>query len=458
MVQALVFNMRSKRMLRYFVAVSLLFSSCKPSLDEPRYTSGTADFSSYVAVGTGYTAGVTNGALTRTGQLESFPALLAAKFALAEGGSFRQPLVNPGNGFAYSTLTQQYSGMYKLVNEINCLGKSDVGLKLLSVNPDDFTYIGLDGPFNNLGVPGAKSYNLYSQTFGKGSSNGSPYYHRFATDTGGVGGLSSTVIGDALLNEPTFFTLWIGNSDVLNFATIGGLNIGNTDYEITPIPTFEAAIDTIVESLTSNGAEGVIANVPDITELPFFSTIPFNGLTLTQAQADSLNLVAPSGINYVAGANPFVVYTGSTGGAIRQLGDGELVLMSVSLDDIRCNKLGTSLNPIPSAYILDSAEVAQIKNAIQSYNAKLRNVANMYNLAFVDMNAYFKKLKSGVVFNGVNYSTAFLSGGAFSIDGVHPNGRGYALIANEFVRMINARYNSNLPFCDVNASTGVLFP
>lgn len=458
MVQAWVFSMRSKRLLRYVAAVSLLFSSCKPSLDEPRYTSGTADFSSFVSVGTGYTAGVTNGALTRTGQLESFPALLAAKFALAEGGSFKQPLVNPGNGFAFNTLTQQFGGMYKLVNEINCLGKSDIALKQLSVNPADFTYIGLDGPFNNLGVPGAKSYNLYSQTFGKGTSNGSPYYHRFATDTGSIGGLSSTVIGDALLNEPTFFTLWIGNSDVLNFATIGGLNIGNPDYEITAVPTFEAAIDTIVESLTSNGAEGVIANVPDITELPFFSTIPYNGLALTQAQADSLNIVAPTGISYVAGANPFVVYTGSTGGAIRQLGGGELVLMSVSLDDIRCNKLGTSLNPIPSGYVLDSAEVAQVKNAIQSYNAKLRNVASLYNLAFADMNTFFKQLKAGVVFNGAGYSTEFLSGGAFSVDGVHPNGRGYALIANEFIRVINARYNSNLPFCDVSAATGVLFP
>ena len=458
MVQALAFNMRSKQVFRYIVAVSLLFSSCKPTLDEPRYTSGTADFSSYVAVGTGYTAGVTNGALTRTGQSESFPAMLASRFALAEGGSFRQPLVNPGNGFAFNTLTQQYSGMYKLVSEINCLGKSDISIKLLSVNPADFAYIGLDGPYNNMGVPGAKSYNLYSQTFGKGTSTGSPYYHRFATDTGTVGGLSSTVLGDALLSEPTFFTLWIGNSDVLNFANIGGLNIGNPDYEITPVATFEAAIDTIVESLTSNGAEGVIANVPDITELPFFSTIPYNGLTLSQAQADSLNLVAPAGISYVAGPNPFVVYTGSTGGAIRQLGPGELVLLSVSLDDIRCNKLGTSLNPIPSGYILDSTEVFQIKNAVSSYNAKLRNVASMYNLAFSDMNTFFKTLKSGVTFNGAGYSSTYLSGGAFSSDGVHPNGRGYALIANEFIRVINARYNSNLPFCDVNAYTGVIFP
>jgi hypothetical protein len=245
---------------------------------------------------------------------------------------------------------------------------------------------------------------------------------------------------------------------MLNYALAGGVDLGNPDLAITPLSTFEAALDTIVESLTANGADGVIASVPDLTEIPFFSAIPYNGLVLTQQQADSLNLVSPAGISYIAGKNPFVAYTGNTGGPIRQLRAGELVLLSVNADDIRCNKLGTSLNPIPSALILDSAEVANIRNAIIGYNAKLRTVASQYNLAFADMNLYFKQLSAGIVYNGAAYSTEYLSGGAFSVDGIHPNGRGYALIANEFIRVINARYNSNLPFCDVNGSDGVGFP
>ncbi len=453
-----VFSICSDRLFRYFIAVSMLMVSCSPTLEPPNYTSGTTDFTSYVAVGTSFTAGVTNGALTRKGQQESFPALIASKFALAEGGSFRQPLVNPGTGFAWDIITKQYSGTQKLVNVLNCIGQSNIGVKTESVNPLDFDYIGNKGPYNNMGVPGAKSYNLYSQTFGKGTVTGNPYYHRFATDTGLIGGLTSTVIGDALANEPTFFTLWIGNNDMLNYALAGGVDLGNPDLAITPLSTFEAALDTIVESLTANGADGVIASVPDLTEIPFFSAIPYNGLVLTQQQADSLNLVSPAGISYTAGKNPFVAYTGNTGGPIRQLRAGELVLLSVNADDIRCNKLGTSLNPIPSALILDSAEVANIRNAIIGYNAKLRTVASQYNLAFADMNLYFKQLSAGIVYNGAAYSTEYLSGGAFSVDGIHPNGRGYALIANEFIRVINARYNSNLPFCDVNGSDGVGFP
>jgi len=453
-----VFSICSDHIVRYFMAVSMLLVACSPSLEPPNYTSGTADFTSYVAVGTSFTAGVTNGALTRSGQQESFPALIASKFALAEGGSFRQPLVNPGTGFSWDVITKQYAGVQKLVSVLNCAGVSDIGVKAESVNPLDFDYIGNAGPYNNMGVPGAKSYNLYSQTFGKSTITGNPYYHRFASDTGLIGGLTSTVIGDALSNEPTFFTLWIGNNDVLNYALAGGIDQGNQDLAITPVAIFEAALDTIVESLTANGADGVIASVPDLTEIPFFSAIPYNGLVLTQAQADSLNLVSPAGISYTAGANPFVVYTGNTGGPIRQLRAGELVLLSVNADEIRCNKLGTSLNPIPSGFILDSAEVANIRTAISGYNTKLRNVASQYNLAFADMNIFFKQLSSGIVFNGAEYATQYLRGGAFSVDGIHPNGRGYALIANEFIRVINARYNSNLPFCDVNGYGGVQFP
>ena len=35
------------------------------------------------------------------------------------------------------------------------------------------------------------------------------------------------------------------------------------------------------------------------------------------------------------------------------------------------------------------------------------------------------------------------TGGAFSLDGVHPTARGYAFIANEFMKAIDVTYGSN---------------
>ena len=52
------------------------------------YTSGTADFSNYVAVGNSLTAGYSDFALFIEGQTNSFPNMLAENFALAGGGAF----------------------------------------------------------------------------------------------------------------------------------------------------------------------------------------------------------------------------------------------------------------------------------------------------------------------------------------------------------------------------------
>src|SRR5690606_40658163 len=52
-----------------------------------------------------------------------------------------------------------------------------------------------------------------------------------------------------------------------------------TAYEITDPQVFEAAYKTIINTLTSNGAKGVVATIPDITSIPHFTTVPYNPLT-----------------------------------------------------------------------------------------------------------------------------------------------------------------------------------
>ena len=51
---------------------------------------------------------------------------------------------------------------------------------------------------------------------------------------------------------------------------------------------------------------------------------------------------------------------------------------------------------------------------------------------------------TGVTANGYTLTSTYATGGAFSLDGVHPSPRGYALIANKFIEAINAKYGSNL--------------
>ena len=65
---------------------------------------------------------------------------------------------------------------------------------------------------------------------------------------------------------------------------------------------------------------------------------------------------------------------------------------------------------------------------------------------------------SGIQFDGVKYTAKFVTGGSFSLDGVHLTGRGYAIIANEFIKSINRTYGSTLPQVNVNSYSGVTFP
>lgn len=43
----------------------------------------------------------------------------------------------------------------------------------------------------------------------------------------------------------------------------------------------------------------------------------------------------------------------------------------------------------------------------------------------------------------------------FSLDGVHPNARGYAVIANEIIKVINRHYHANLPLHNPSYFPGI---
>jgi hypothetical protein len=54
-------------------------------------------------------------------------------------------------------------------------------------------------------------------------------------------------------------------------------------------------------------------------------------------------------------------------------------------------------------------------------------------------------------------TSTYVTGNSFSLDGVHPSPKGYALIANKFLEAINATYGSN--FKGVNLGQyQILFP
>ena len=434
--------MRRSYILAGFILCS--FAACKPSItSELPYANGL-DFNSYVAVGDAFTAGFSDGALSRSGQTNSYPAILAEQFGVFGPMVFNQPLLGSDVGFPSSKLvlglTQDCMNMQTL-SPVPSSG---------AVSPGDGANISAQGPFNNVGIPGARAIDYVTP----GYAVLNPFAGRIESMTGG------TLLDEATLTSPTFFTMWLGNSDVLGYAMTGGE--GNIlplhPDNLTSFANFSAAYDQIVQSMTAGGAKGVLMNIPDISSFPFFTTIPANGLVLDTAQATALNgLYAGSGITFRTGPNNFIIQDSDVPGGRRQIKNGEYLLLSTPQDSLKCGGWGTAV-PIPKKYVLAADEVKAITDLTKSFNNYIRDEAIKYNLGLVDMNTYFKAIASGVKFNGVDYNSQYISGTAFSLDGIHFTPRGYALLANEVLRTINAFYGSSVPAADANKYPGIKVP
>jgi lysophospholipase L1-like esterase len=102
--------------------------------------------------------------------------------------------------------------------------------------------------------------------------------------------------------------------------------------------------------------------------------------------------------------------------------------------------------------------VAEIQVATDAYNTTIQAAATANGLAFVDAKLIMNQLTTtGISGNGFTLTSTFVTGGAFSLDGVHPSPRGYALIANKFLEAINAKYGSNIKGVSYN-DYRILFP
>jgi hypothetical protein len=192
--------------------------------------------------------------------------------------------------------------------------------------------------------------------------------------------------------------------------------------------------------------------------MPYFVTIPYNGLLLDAANAAALNAAyAPLGITFQAGYNGFIIQDVNAPGGLRQIVDGELILLSIPQDSIKCGGWG-SMKAIPNQYVLTNDEIVKIEDAINAYNVKLKSVADAKGLAFVDVNAFMSSLKTGIIYNGVTLGAQYVSGGAFSLDGVNLTPIGNALLANQFIKAINAKYGSSIQQIDASKYKGIIFP
>lgn len=445
----------------YLFAAILLLQSCSKEAEVPTPDNGSADFSTFVSLGDSYTAGYTNGALSQNGQEGAFSSLMAEKLMSFSLNNYAIPFLPEGQSVGSS-----------LEGEMQ-LKATSAGLQPVTVNgnpellTDPSTWINANGPYHNLGIPGARSYHLVAPEYGdpsQGPGNFNPFYARFASVPG-----VSTALSDALAVEPTFFSLWIGGNDVLGYALEGGEGetSGMGSADITPVQVFSQSYAYMLSQLTASGATGVVGTIPGIDQLPFFNVVAPNMLALSAEQAEALNggyaqynaaaqQYGFEEIVFSQGANYFVIEDESNPAGMRQIKAGEKILLTARTN-ITAAGWGSQI-PIPDEYVLDLDELQAISDATNNFNSVIESSANQFDLALVDLNELMVQTQEGLMIDGNTYSNAYITGGVFSLDGIHTTGRGSAIIANAFIEAVNEKFGSSIPHVLVNDQTGIVFP
>jgi lysophospholipase L1-like esterase len=429
--------------------------------------SGNADLSRFVVIGNSLAAGYQSAALYESAQIYSFGNLIARQI----NTKFEMPLVSdPGTG-----------GRMEIESLSGPIIKNNPNTGI----PINLTY---PAPYNNLGIPGALTYDVFFATNSTNCASAvfantpNPLFDLILRNQGAT---QLTQLQQALAQQPTFVILWIGNNDVLGYATSGGVSPSAP----TPVGQFTQLYGGISQQLAANpGRQVVVANIPNVTTIPFFTTVgpalatnpllvwwqislsqtasglPATGLIYMSHEGGTNLGILPYKVGFADSASlrnstTLVTLRGSAYAPLLGQSTGKYYRdfnLTVPLGVDTTKPFGFHpQNPFPDLFVLDPDEINTAATTTASYNAVIQNVATNFNFGLVDVNTLFNIIRqsdagSGYRVDGITFRTNYVTGGLFSLDGVHPTNQGHAIVANEFIKVINSKYNAKIPAIQVS--------
>ena len=438
------------------VLLTLLAAGC--SLDDPDHPTsfkapqGAQYFETYVSVGNSLTAGFMDGGLMMPGQGGSYPSLIAGQIGSSD---FTQPWVaSPGIG-----------GINEAGSVDGVLYFTGAGLAVLGTTPlatvsDLAIAKGQPAPYHNLAVPGATLNDMFNTI----ESAANPFFtliNRVAlygnstvpatvmdTDFASPVGVTyetASLGWQAIAKSPTLATFWAGNNDALGWATRGG---DQSPVPITPRGDFQSQYFTALQLLagglietTGYPAAIFVANIPYVSSTPYFLPEALFSAMLPGALGGSwpagyeeadVELVRFPTLSWITTANPMT-------------------------------------DPIPASYTLTATEVATVNTAIDEFNVDIATYAGAVTasgaatVVMVDMNSLMVDIAAGTSewgpYAGQHFIALALNPATaphametlFSLDGIHPNNRGYGVVANAFIEKINETLGTTVATVNVDA-------
>jgi lysophospholipase L1-like esterase len=427
-----------------FIALSIIGCEDYTDVTAPSINLGSANFSRFVSIGNSLTMGEQSSSVYAAGQKYSFGNIIAKQV---------------GTNYAQATFSDPGTGGRLEIEKFNIVNGSPVPVLYENPNIGTPTNLTYPAPYNNLGI---KSAFLYDVLYARSATTcytavnfGLPNPLFDAVLRG-----SGTQLELTIAQEPTLITLWIGNNDILGFATRGGL------FPPTSVGNFQTWYTEILTTLHSTGAQIIIGGLPNGLLTPYFNTIgPQVGVGIQGIPSAQGLVYQTTGAPGIAVATPSDLITGNVlitltaSSAAGLLGDmtgayysenGIPVPPGVNI----AYPFGlTPENPFPNGLVLDPTEIAAYLALRDGYNQIISGLAGQFNYYVINWDGLFNSLasSSGLEVNGVVFNNSYVSGNFFSLDGIHPTSQGYGIIANEFIKAINSKYGASIPATDVSA-------
>lgn len=348
-------------------------------------------------------------------------------------------------------------------------------------------------PYNNLGVNGARLYDILAT--GAAESVGGENFFFDIVLRNQYTAEPTTVVEQAARLDPDYIIFWIGNNDVLHVVLDGaGLNGSGfndnpenpendpptpTDGEFSFSSLFDARLqellaitpNIIVVSIPSYlpyvyTLKGIVKNgEPSVFDPTSFEPIDFDDtegelyIPLLLEEEGAAHLLLSGAIEYLYLDDPV---TGTCLGIpdATDLISDPYNYTSEEADDLVLAMESLGLSPsgeqLGGEYTLTAEEEGTAQGYITSYNTSIQDLCSANNVTLLDISSDWWDDDGAPDGEGYSGLHALQAEGTttFSLDGVHPNNLGHALIAHALIEVLNDEFSLEIAQIDPAAYAG----
>ncbi len=363
------------------------------------------DTETFVVLGEGLAAGAGHFSLSADVQEHSFGAQMAEKM----GTDFEQPLIQPP-------------------------GLGNVGFKELpAIVPDlDQTTVIEDYPrdaadLGNLSLPGLRVADaLEARPRPPAVWTDDPRQTLINLILGmpGLteeGGRLPTQVEYAKARNPTFVLICLGYQEVLEPFVEGHLH-GRQPADLSRFGEHYAGI---LDELGDDETTLLVTTIPNPLDTAYFSSL------------ETAARILRTRASFLESQYGFA--------------DGDHLRLE-ALVDLGCEFMARQITgEIPAGGVVSAAEAETLTRGVDALNEQIRELATARNAEVYDLHGFLRDVADDGIDAGGKTLTADFLGGFYLLNGVFPGRTGHALIANDILALLNARYGKGYSEIDVAA-------